>query len=218
MQNRVTEEDVKRNMQDVLCRTEVEFGKPVTYVTVRMENGFTVRESTTCVDPSNYSEEIGKKICLEKIKDIIYLLLGYELQCRIHSGNVVSDDSTSSEPTLCLMNDVVVTAMDDVHLAFSNDVHLYQVDEDGELHISIVPQSKQNFHHELNMNSITSVTDMEAPYTYAVIGGPNLVLIKPMKNNEALYFMDGVINVIHDFKNWASQLDHELVFEITHRD
>lgn len=31
-----------------------------------MENGFTLRESTTCVDPSNYSEDIGKEICLKK--------------------------------------------------------------------------------------------------------------------------------------------------------
>ena len=79
----VTQEQVNENMQDVLCRTEVEFGKPVTYVTVKMKNGFTIRESTTCVDPANYDEEIGKKICLEKIEDRIWFLLGYALQDKV---------------------------------------------------------------------------------------------------------------------------------------
>ena len=45
-----------------------------------MKNGFTLRESTTCVDPANYSEEIGKEICLKHIEDKIWLLLGYALQ------------------------------------------------------------------------------------------------------------------------------------------
>lgn len=76
----VTREDVLANMQDVIVKTVVEFDKPCTYVTVRMKNGFTLRESTTCVDPSNYNEEIGKKICLEKIEDKVWFLLGYALQ------------------------------------------------------------------------------------------------------------------------------------------
>lgn len=53
-------------MQDVICSTAIEFDKPVTYVTVRMKNGFTLRESTACADPANYDEETGKQICLEK--------------------------------------------------------------------------------------------------------------------------------------------------------
>lgn len=80
MKNKISEKDVQENMQDIIVKTEVEFGKPVTYVTVRMKNGFTVRESTTCVDPENYDEEIGAKICLEKIEDKIWMLLGYQLQ------------------------------------------------------------------------------------------------------------------------------------------
>jgi hypothetical protein len=81
--NTVTIEQVKENMQDVIVRTLDDFGKPCTYVTVRMKNGFTLRESTTCVDPANYDEEIGKKICLEKIEDKIWFLLGYALQDKV---------------------------------------------------------------------------------------------------------------------------------------
>jgi hypothetical protein len=76
----VTKEQVQENMQDVIVRTLQDFEKPCTYVTVRMKNGFTLRESTTCVDPANYDEEIGKKICLEKIEDKVWFLLGYALQ------------------------------------------------------------------------------------------------------------------------------------------
>lgn len=78
--NRVTQQDVAENMKDVLVETRIEFGKPCTYVTVRMKNGFTLRESATCVDPVNYDENIGKSICLEKIEDKIWFLLGYQLQ------------------------------------------------------------------------------------------------------------------------------------------
>lgn len=86
-QNTVTEEDVKANMQDVYCTTLKPFDKPVTFVEVRMKNGFTVRESTTCVDPSNYDENIGKEICLKRIEDKIWLLLGYALQEKLYQNN-----------------------------------------------------------------------------------------------------------------------------------
>ena len=83
--NTVTQEEVNKNMQDILVRTVEEFGKPTTYVTVRMENGFTLRESTTCVDPSNYDENIGKEVCLKRIEDKIWFLLGYTLQSKLAS-------------------------------------------------------------------------------------------------------------------------------------
>ena len=88
--NTVTIEQVKENMQDVIVRTLQDFGKPCTYVTVRMKNGFTLRESTTCVDPANYNEEIGKEICLKKNEDKIWFLLGYQLQEDLYrSGELV---------------------------------------------------------------------------------------------------------------------------------
>lgn len=90
LKNTVTIEQVKENMQDVIVRTLYDFGKPCTYVTVRMKNGFTLRESTTCVDPANYDEEIGKEICLKRIENQIWFLLGYQLQEDLYrSGELV---------------------------------------------------------------------------------------------------------------------------------
>lgn len=87
MKNSVTIDDVKANMQDVYCITVTPFDKPVTVVAVKMKNGFTIIDSTTCVDPANYSEEIGKEICLEHIEDKIWKLLGYQLQEDVFRNN-----------------------------------------------------------------------------------------------------------------------------------
>ena len=87
--NTVTIEEVKANMQDVFVTTIQGHDKPVTFVEVRMLNGFTVRESTTCVDPANYDEEIGKQVCLKRIEDKVWLLLGYEKQYEVSAKNPV---------------------------------------------------------------------------------------------------------------------------------
>lgn len=87
MKNLVTIEDVKANMQDVQVQTIMEFDKPTTHVAVKMNNGYIVRSATTCVDPANYDEEIGKKICLEHIEDQIWKLLGYALQERVSNSS-----------------------------------------------------------------------------------------------------------------------------------
>lgn len=87
--NTVTIEEVKANMQDVFVTTLKPFDKPVTFVEVRMPNGFTVRESATCVDPANYDEEIGKQVCLKRIEDKIWMLLGYEKQYEVSAKNPV---------------------------------------------------------------------------------------------------------------------------------
>lgn len=91
MQNTVTSEQVKENMQDVIVHTLDDFGKPITYVTIRMKNGFILHESTTCVDPANYNEEIGKEICLRKLEDKVWFLLGYQLQEQLYSYQLAAE-------------------------------------------------------------------------------------------------------------------------------
>lgn len=55
-------------------------GDKTTLVRAILVNGFEIVESTGCVDKANYSEEIGAEICLNKIKDRIWYLLGFLLQ------------------------------------------------------------------------------------------------------------------------------------------
>lgn len=124
-QKRVTIEEVKENMKDVVVRTVEEFGKPCTYVTVRMKNGFTLRESTTCVDPANYDEEIGKKICLEKIEDKVWRLLGYALQEKLFG-----QDNTTALERLRAEKSTLEQKMNKLGTALHTDGFLEKVGEE----------------------------------------------------------------------------------------
>lgn len=55
-----------------------------TVVTVRLKNGFILTESSACVDSKNYDEMLGKKICMDKIRDKLWLLEGYKLQDKLY--------------------------------------------------------------------------------------------------------------------------------------
>lgn len=55
-----------------------------TIVSCVLVNGFIITESSACVDPKNYSKEIGTEICMEKIKDKIWFLLGFMLQSGVY--------------------------------------------------------------------------------------------------------------------------------------
>lgn len=51
-----------------------------TIVHATLVNGYCLTESSSCVDPSNYSREIGVEVCLKKIEGQIWALLGFLLQ------------------------------------------------------------------------------------------------------------------------------------------
>lgn len=55
-------------------------GDKTTIVKAELVNGFVIVESSSCVDPNNYNEEIGTSICLKKIDNKIWELLGFLLQ------------------------------------------------------------------------------------------------------------------------------------------
>lgn len=59
-------------------------GDRTTVVRCVLRNGFEIVESSSCVDPKNYSEEMGRDICMRKIKDKIWELLGFLLQTAWH--------------------------------------------------------------------------------------------------------------------------------------
>lgn len=59
-------------------------GDCTTVVRCVLRNGFEIVESSSCVDPKNYSEQMGYEICMGKIKDRIWMLLGFLLQTAWH--------------------------------------------------------------------------------------------------------------------------------------
>lgn len=83
MINTVTEEQIENLLNNSEIEVRTIFYK-CTVVAVKLPNGFILTESSACVDPLNYNEEIGKDICLERIKDKLWELEGYRLQCEVN--------------------------------------------------------------------------------------------------------------------------------------
>lgn len=55
-------------------------GEKTTVVRGVLANGFEVVESSSCVDPKNYNEELGAQISRDRIRDHVWHLLGFVLQ------------------------------------------------------------------------------------------------------------------------------------------
>lgn len=71
----------EKMVDEFIAYTETQtMGDRTTVVRCVLRNGFEIVESSSCVDPKNYSEDMGKEICMEKIKDKIWELLGFLLQ------------------------------------------------------------------------------------------------------------------------------------------
>lgn len=72
-------------VDDFICETEViTMGGKTTVVRAILRNGFEVVESSACVSAENYDEALGAKICMEHIKDKVWMLLGFLLQTAVH--------------------------------------------------------------------------------------------------------------------------------------
>ena len=58
-------------------------GDKTTVVRATLWNGFEIVEASSCVSPENYNEYIGESICLTKIRDKVWMLLGFLLQTAV---------------------------------------------------------------------------------------------------------------------------------------
>ncbi len=78
MKNSITIEDINELIENSEVTVATAFDK-VTIVTCKLPNGFVITESSGAVDKANYSEELGKNVCLERIKNKLWELEGYAL-------------------------------------------------------------------------------------------------------------------------------------------
>ena len=81
-QNTVTQEQIDELFSKSEKRIERYWNK-CTVMTIQLPNGFTLVEHSACVDPANYDEKVGLKICEEKLKNKLWELEGYRLQCEL---------------------------------------------------------------------------------------------------------------------------------------
>ena len=75
----------QKMVDDFIVAKEVStLGDKVTVVRATLRNGFELVESSSCVSPENYDEKLGAKICMEKIEDKVWFLLGFLLQTGVN--------------------------------------------------------------------------------------------------------------------------------------
>lgn len=76
--NTVTQEDVDGFIVNVEA---IQLGDKTTVVKATLANGFILVESSSCVDGNNFDMKIGTECCMSRIKDNVWFLLGFLLQC-----------------------------------------------------------------------------------------------------------------------------------------
>lgn len=72
-------------VEEFIRETEViTMGDKTTVVRAILRNGFEIVESSSCVSAENYDEDLGAEICMKKIRDKVWMLLGFLLQTAVH--------------------------------------------------------------------------------------------------------------------------------------
>lgn len=89
--NTVTQAVVDELMESCDIAVTTAFDK-CTIVACKLPNGFVIVESSSCVDPANYDEDMGVDICMKNIERKVWELEGYLLQNKLYFDGVSFDD------------------------------------------------------------------------------------------------------------------------------
>ena len=80
----------QKMVDDFVAQVYVEtMGEKTTVVRAVLRNGFELVEASACVSKENYDEQLGAEICMKKIKDKVWLLLGFLLQTAVNGIDAV---------------------------------------------------------------------------------------------------------------------------------
>ena len=74
---KILKEDVENFITDVEVMT---IGEKTTVVNAHILTGFDIVRHSSCVDPKNYSEELGKQYAMEEVVNDLWAHLGFVLQ------------------------------------------------------------------------------------------------------------------------------------------
>lgn len=75
--SKIVKEDVEKFITKV---DSIKIGEKTTVVNAHTLTGFDIIKSSSCVDPKNYSDELGKKYAMENVIDNLWEYLGFVLQ------------------------------------------------------------------------------------------------------------------------------------------
>ena len=81
--NTVTSQEIENIMNKGTIEVS-KIGAKTTMVHFTSKEGFEIIETSACVSPDNYDENIGKDICLNKIRDKLWAFEGYCLQKELY--------------------------------------------------------------------------------------------------------------------------------------
>lgn len=87
---KILKEDVENFITDVDVTT---IGEKTTVVNAHTRSGFDTIRHSSCVDPKNYSEELGKQYAMEEIVNDLWAHLGFVLQWAKYGINVKPKES-----------------------------------------------------------------------------------------------------------------------------
>lgn len=82
---KILKEDVENFITDVDVTT---IGEKTTIVNAHTRSGFDTVRHSSCVDPKNYSEELGKQYAMEEVVNSLWGHLGFVLQWAKYGLNV----------------------------------------------------------------------------------------------------------------------------------
>lgn len=87
---KILKEDVENFITNVDVTT---IGEKTTVVNAHTRSCFNMVHHSSCVDPKNYSEELGKQYAMEEVVDDLWVHLGFVLQWAKYSINVKPEES-----------------------------------------------------------------------------------------------------------------------------
>lgn len=94
--NTVTQSVIDELMESCDIEVATAFDK-CTIVACKLPNGFVIVESSSCVDPANYDEDMGVDICMKNIEKKLWELEGYLLQNKLYMDGVSFDDDKTDD-------------------------------------------------------------------------------------------------------------------------
>lgn len=95
MKNTVTANQIDKIIKEGTVNV-ITLGEKTTLVEFITKEGFVMIESSSCVDKSNYNEEIGKNVCLERIRNKLWEFEGYCLQKDLFYNEKTKDECEPS--------------------------------------------------------------------------------------------------------------------------
>ena len=96
----ITEEYIASILENSEFEVFTTFEK-CTVVSCRLPNGFVITESSACVNPENYDEDLGAEICFDRITNKVWELEAYRLQQELYEDNAVYCDCEMCEGCPC---------------------------------------------------------------------------------------------------------------------